>query len=398
MAQYSWLPAGGTNLFQDIKAKRAEAEAAGIKILNLAIGQPQGPALLSARQAAAAAVLSDSESMHEYQDNGSPGVPGFAPEFVQFHTGELSGSEVAYLPIPGIKSMLGLIPLACRCEDHPISVYTTTDPGYPTPKVWCEYLDLGRFHTALWLGPGNQFRFNPDRIHPECGQRTVVMMNYPHNPSGQVATRDWLRKLCEYCIDFRFVRIFNDAAYVGLKHTNECATLAEVAVHFPGLSWVEAFSASKIIGNGTGWRIGAMVGSPDFIADIARIKGNTDSGFAAPLAAGVLNAIRNDRVGITLLRQMYALRIKLLGDILKEQGMRLAVAPGAGFFTLWLAPKRAFGEFIQGAEHFNYLMIERTGVMGVHFHPYIRYAVVGDVSAMAEDIQNAFAQANVSYD
>lgn len=71
----SRLPKGGMNLFQTIKAKRAEAAAKGIKIINLSIGQPEGPALESARIAAAEAVMSDAESMHEYQDNGSPRCP-----------------------------------------------------------------------------------------------------------------------------------------------------------------------------------------------------------------------------------------------------------------------------------------------------------------------------------
>jgi hypothetical protein len=43
-------------------------------------------------------------------------------------------------------------------------------------------------------------------------------------------------------------------------------------------------------------------------------------------------------------------------------------------------------------------MIEETGVVGVHFPGYVRYAVCGDVEAMAGDINAAFARAKVSYD
>lgn len=393
MARKSRLLVGGTNLFQAIKAKRAAAEASGIRILNLAIGQPQGPALESARKAAAEAVMSNAESMHEYQDNGSPGVPGFAEQFVKFHAGDLAGGDVAYLPIPGIKPMLGLIPLACSARD--VQVFTTTDPGYPTPAVWCGYLRTG--FSALPLNPENQFRFNPSEVWSPYAGSKLAMINYPHNPSGQVATVDWLAKVCEGCERYG-VRLFNDAAYVALKHTRKCATLAEVAVNYPELSWAEAFSASKLIANGTGWRVGAMAGSPDFIADIATIKGNTDSGFCAPMAAGVLAAIESDREGIAACRRMYWSRIQILRETLEPRGMRLAVVPGAGFFTLWKVPSRAFGQRIETAEQFNYLMVERTGVTGVHFHPYIRYAVVCPVEDMRHDLEHAFDEANVSYD
>lgn len=392
----SRLPTGGTNLFQAIKAKRTEAADRGIKIINLSIGQPSGPALLSARKAAAEAVMSDQESMHEYQDNGSPGVPDFARRFVECHVDRLDGyleEDIAFLPIPGIKSMLGLGPLACGCAEHNLMVATTTNPGYPTPAVWCEYLGPRVEQYSVPLNPDNGFLLQTKDIQQGTA---LVMMNYAHNPSGQIATRKWLLQLCDFC-ERGNIRIFNDNPYYLLSHNSFSRTLAEVALDFEDLSWAEAFSASKVINNGTGWRVGAMVGSPDFIADIAKIKGNTDSGFAAPMAAGVLYAIKNDRKSIEECRRTYAWRIDLLTRILESYEMELAVRPGAGFFTLWKCPKVAFGEKIKDAEHFNFLMVERTGVVGVHFDPYIRYAVTSDIEAMASEIEEAFKKAAVSY-
>ena len=43
-------------------------------------------------------------------------------------------------------------------------------------------------------------------------------------------------------------------------------------------------------------------------------------------------------------------------------------------------------------------MITKTGVVGVHFGPYMRYAVCADIEALAVDIACAFASAKVSYD
>jgi hypothetical protein len=80
-----------------------------------------------------------------------------------------------------------------------------------------------------------------------------------------------------------------------------------------------------------------------------------------------------------------------------RHGMKLAIEPGAGFFTLWQRPDKAFGVAIKDAEHFNYLMIEKTGVVGVHFEPYIRYSVTGDIESMAKVIEDAFIKAEISY-
>ena len=91
----SRLPAGGENILQTIRAKRADAEARGIRLTDLSIGEPKGAALLSARRAAAEAVMSDEEAMHAYQYNASPGVPNFAPRFIRAHVNrDLENHEV----------------------------------------------------------------------------------------------------------------------------------------------------------------------------------------------------------------------------------------------------------------------------------------------------------------
>ncbi|MCK4540522.1 hypothetical protein KAU09_05225 [Candidatus Parcubacteria bacterium] len=72
--------------------------------------------MLSARKAAAKAILSEEESMHEYQNNGSPGIPGFAKRFIQAHVPKINldiCNNIDFLPTPGTKPMLSLIPMAC---------------------------------------------------------------------------------------------------------------------------------------------------------------------------------------------------------------------------------------------------------------------------------------------
>ena len=378
---------------QEVRAKRSHASGKGEKLLDLSIGEPKGPALSSASKAAAAAVMSRDEAMHCYQYNDSPGVPGFAKRFVGMHVSRsLNDEDVDYLPIPGIKPILGLIPLACGCAENEIIVASTTDPGYPIPADWCGYHPLASNY-ALPLHPENAFRFPADSIQISTD---LVMMNYPHNPSGQVADEGWLREICQYCSD-RDIRLFNDAAYIILSHGPDSATLSQVAVDFPDLSWAEAFTAAKLIGNGTGWHIGAMVGSPDFIADLKEVKGKTDAGFVAPMAAGVEAAFRHDQEGIQEYCDMYRRRLNTLIDSMASQGMRLAIEPAAGFFTLWLCPTHAFGQKIKDAREFNFKTIDETGLVGVHFANYLRYAVCADVEVMAQDIEAAFKEAQVSY-
>ena len=200
---HSWLPDGGGNLFQEIKKVSAEAEKNGKKLIKLSIGQPSGAAFEMARKAAAEAVMSGSESMHEYQDNGSPGCPEFSKKFVQAHcVTDLAGKNLGYLPTPGTKPMLWAVPQSCGSpNDSGVLVYTATKPGYPTPAVACGQLMIAT--RPLKMNPENGFLFRTEDLEREVGDcvtvPVLIMMNYPHNPSGQVMNREWLMNLCEWC-------------------------------------------------------------------------------------------------------------------------------------------------------------------------------------------------------
>ena len=394
----SWLPPAGENVFQRIKAARAEAVAKGKKIIDLSIGQPTGPAIRMAREFATSAILSDDQQMHEYQDNGCLPMPDFAKRFVQCHVSVnlCTINDLSCLPTPGTKPILGLMPITCGASFNNtlLRIGTLTDPGYSTPSYWANIFRAYTNHHPIELGQKNNFLFTLDQIE-WLKDGGLLMMNYPHNPSGKTMNREWLEMICKFC-QASNIRIFNDAAYAILHHTEGHVTLAEVAINYPALSWMEAYSASKA-GNFTGWRIGAMVGSEDFVSDFARIKGNTDSGFNAALALGVLHLFENGLNHIDTVKELYRLRIEAIVQTLSCRGMKLAVQPEAGFFTLWMAPASAFGVAIKDAEQFNNLMIENTGVMGVPFGSYIRYAVVGPVIENIDEIAAAFDKAKVSY-
>jgi hypothetical protein len=62
-----------------------------------------------------------------------------------------------------------------------------------------------------------------------------------------------------------------------------------------------------------------------------------------------------------------------------------------------MIPTHAFDTRVESAEHFNMMMIEQAGLVGVHFPGYVRYAVCADVAASATEIEDAFRKAQVSY-
>ena len=110
-----------------------------------------------------------------------------------------------------------------------------------------------------------------------------------------------------------------------------------------------------------------------------------------------LAALESDQSGIMAFRTLYRDRLDQLIELMTNRGMRLAIEPRAAFYTLWQTPATAFGTPVESGEQFNFMMIEKTGVVGVHFGDYIRYAVCADVDAMQADLNAAFAAADVTY-
>ncbi len=389
------LPATGENLFQRIKRIRNEYERrTGNRSVNLSVGEPDGVPTEITRSAAAVACMSTEQRMHVYQDNGEP--EGFSRKLVGYHLSErvLGHPGLKMLPLPGIKPMIGLLPLACganRDDSLPVIVAGTTKPGYPVIKTWSTYLGCSYADWPLYARNNFRPQLADAPFARDDKTNRLVLFNYPNNPTGAVMSPDGWREICRWAVDNN-VRLVNDAAYAGLVHGNH-TMLGEIAIEFDGLEWIELFSASKSH-NATGWRIGAAIGSEDFVADLAMIKGNTDSGFSAPMAVGITRAVDEDREGLERIRATYGKRIEILVSLLSPY-LKLATKPDAGFFTFWHAPKSAFSEQFDTADAYNTAMIERVGLVGVPYSgsdgEYIRYAVCFPVEE--QRVQDAIRKA-----
>lgn len=205
------------------------------------------------------------------------------------------------------------------------------------------------------------------------------------------------------------VRLVNDWAYAGLVHKKH-VPLSQVAKDYPELEWMELFSVSKTM-SACGWRVGAAVGSQDFIDELASVKGNTDSGANGPALVAIRDYLEQSttKQELTSLQELYLHRLGILENILLSAGLRSAGGTDGWFFSLWHCPKTLDGTPVTTAEEFNNLMIENYGVIGVPFswatlpdgsrEQFIRYAVCAPLenSTFAEKVWNVFSKINITY-
>lgn len=416
------VPSSGINRFRSVLRLVREHEARHHRpCLDLSMGNPDGvppPEVLALQSRLAG---DPRRVLHTYAEDDD--LAGFAGRMVELHTGiRLHEHEhLAVLPIPGIKTASALLPLACGLHRSPERLRLVTHvPAYDVVQTWGSAFLSGE-HLAWPLRLEGQMRLDVDELERALSRAgldraDLVLVIRPGNPAAVGATRPQWERLIAHCVA-RGTRLVNDAAYGGLADHRH-VPLASVAAGHPELEWMELYSVSKSFSD-PGARLGALVGSRDFVADFELIKGHTDSGpvpFVMAAYGEYLERPERARAAMDALRSRYAKRVGYLVDRLTGAGLRSACPTEAGFFTLWRVPRRVLDTDLASAasslgvgvsEAFNRVVAQATGIVGVHFDgvgpepsPLVRYAVCADVldPAFRERFESQLPRLQPAYD
>ncbi|MDD5769929.1 MAG: aminotransferase class I/II-fold pyridoxal phosphate-dependent enzyme [Candidatus Gracilibacteria bacterium] len=405
-----YLPDGGENLFQKMKklVREYEAKNGAGSSLNIAVGEPDTnpPELL--RKFVAEEVLRDDNANHTYWDNRSP--EGLNKKFVELNTG-INVEEYSHLStllIPGEKSMYGLLPIACGANRNTVPVpntgYMKNALAYDLISTWSEYLGEESFVWPIYSH--EEFRLKIENI-PAGKLPRMILTVKPGNPCPVGASREEWIEVINYCIKNK-IRLVNDGAYTSVVHKNHIS-LTEVAKDFGELEWIEMFSISKAF-SACGWRVGVIIGTSDFVSELTKIKGNTDSGVFGPAGVGLNRYLDTPdcKIDNKRIKQMYKQRMDILIPIFESAGLKLACPADAGFFMLFYCPNFLNGEKIESPEDFNNKMINTIGLVGVPFtgseidgekEKFIRYSACYDSLKQenVERLKKALSKVKINY-
>jgi len=401
------IPAGGINLFQLIYILiREYKERTGQEPMNLSLGNPDlipDQRILDLQSQFAKDRAYD---LHTYAEDKN--LNHFAEGMVYVHSGVAAEkySHLRVLPIAGIKTASSILPLACGLhlpdkERRKTFNIVTNLPAYDVIGTWStSYLATNRI---VWpLLSQDNMRLNMDLLRGALDKARVakpdmIFVIRPGNPAAVGARADEWKALIDFCIQNQ-IRLVNDGAYAGLAAGNH-VSLASVAKDYPDLEWIEMFSVSKSFSD-PGARLGAMIGSKEFVEDFVLVKGNTDSGPVPSVMAAYGEFFKDKQTTAAVLsdlQQTYSKRLTYVTSTLERAGFQRACQTDAGFFTLWKAPTSILGRDLvkesqetntPHAEVLNKTIISETGLVGVHFtgftadgnpDPLLRYAVCSDV-------------------
>jgi acetylornithine aminotransferase len=265
------------NLMVELDERRKALASAGKRLFDFGLGDPREPTPAFVREALAAGIPSVSQYPSAF---GTAALRRAAAGYLRRRFGVEVDPEAQVLACAGAKEAIFHLPLAFAGDPRRRKV-VMPDPGYPTYEVGTRLAGLEPVKVPLRAA--RRFLLEPEDVGEAVLAETLVFwLSYPHNPTGAVAPRDYLRRVGEAARRFGFV-VASDECYADVYFGEPPASMLEEQVE----NVVAIHSCSKRSGM-TGYRSGFLAGDRDVIAALRSLRSHPGVGspeFVAPAAA-----------------------------------------------------------------------------------------------------------------
>jgi len=358
-------------VFAVINEMRAKARAAGIDVIDLGMGNPDGatPRVIVNK------LIEAARNPRNHRYSQSRGIPRLRDEIVRrYKTNydvDLDPDQEAIVTI-GAKDALAHLLFAVV---GPGDVVVSPNPAYPIHQ----YGVLMAEGCACMLPMPDAATFL-DRLHHfyRTAERKpkLLLISFPHNPTTTCVDLDFFREIVRLAQEHGTL-VVHDFAYADLGFDGyKPPSILQV----PGAKdvAVEIFSLSKSY-NMAGWRVGFCLGNPKMIAALARIKSYLDYGVFQPVQIASIIALRECEEDTKKICTMYQKRRDVLATGLHRAGWHVEKPRGSMF--LWAQIPERYREI--GSLEFSKLLLEKALVAvspGIGFGPmgegHVRFALV----------------------
>ncbi len=368
----------GTGIFAALDEKKTELVKSGKPMYNLSIGTPDfapHPDVMKA--------FSDACTKPENYKYALTEIPELTETFITYYKKRFGVDicEGEFTAVHGSQEGIGHIGLAlCNKGD----VVLLPDPGYPIFEVGAYFGEADIYYYPL-LEKNNylpDFKAIPEDVLEKA---KFIILSYPSNPVGAVATREMYVEAIELAKKYGFI-IINDNAYSDIIYDgNESFSF----LSFEGAKdvGIEFYSFSKSF-NITGARISFAVGNKEIIDAFKLLRSQYDFGVFIPVQYGAIAAMNLDRSVIEAQREEYQKRRDALCSGLRKIGWNVPDAKGTMF--VWCPLPEGYTSSFD----FCNLLMEKTGVIctpgaafGENGEGYVRFALVKNPKELTEITQ-----------
>ncbi len=337
-------------LFGMINKIKMEKRRKGDDVIDLGMGNPMDPApdLVIEKLVE---VAKDPKA-HRYPE--SSGMPHLKNEIAKYYNRHydiaLDAETQTYFTI-GSKEGISHLCLAIMGPGDSVLVPA---PAFPV-HIYAAVI-AGATVMKIPIEPEKGFLDRIINICESCYPKPrVLMLNYPHNPTGVVTDKLFFNEIVKLAKRYKFM-VINDFAYSKITFDGYVAPSFLAADGAKDIG-VEFGSFSKSY-NMAGWRIGYCVGNERIIKALGNIKGYFDYGiFSAIQVAGII-ALRDCDENILELANTYQTRRDVLCSGLERIGWEIK-KPKAGMFV-WAKIPEPFNKM--GAMQFAIEIMNKANV------------------------------------
>lgn len=358
-------------VFAVINELKAKARAAQLDVIDLGMGNPDGPT----PQPVVDKLIEAAKNPRNHRYSLSKGLPHLRDEIVrryrENYAVELDPEREAIVTI-GAKEGLAHLLMAILA---PGDMVVSPNPAYPIHQYGV-VLAEGEACMLPMPNPAEFMNRLEDLYRTAARKPKVILVSFPHNPTTQCVELDYFRDLVALAARHGSM-IIHDFAYADICFDGYKAP-SFLQVDGAKEIGVEIYSLSKSF-NMAGWRVGFCAGNAKLINALARIKSYLDYGVFQPIQVAAIIALRECQHETEVIRQTYEHRRDVLVRGLERAGWPVEKPRGSMF--VWAPIPAPYTEI--GSLEFAKLLMEKALVAvspGIGFGPlgegHVRFGLV----------------------
>ena len=260
------------------------------------------------------------------------------------------------------------------------------NPSYPI-HIWGAVI-AGADIRSVPMTPGVDFFAELEQaIRGSYPKPKMIILGFPSNPTAQCVELDFFERVIALA-KAHDILVVHDLAYADIVFDG---WKAPSIMQVPGAKdvAVEFFTLSKSY-NMAGWRIGFMVGNPELVAALARIKSYHDYGTFTPLQVAAIAALEGDQQCVKDIAATYQARRDVLARGLNEAGWPVEL-PRASMY-IWARIPEPYREL--GSLEFAKQLLAKARVsvspgigFGDYGDGYVRFALIENESRIRQAVR-----------
>lgn len=375
-------------VFARLDELKAKAREQGLDLIDLGMGNPDGPTPQPVVEAAIAAI-------QDVANHGYPPFEGTATfrrtitDWYHRRYGVTLDPDGEALPLLGSKEGLAHLAMAYI---NPGDIVLVPNPAYPAH--FRGPLIAGGEIYNLPLKAENDWLIDLGAIPDSVAERAKILyFNYPNNPTAATAPRELFEDIVAFARKHEILLV-HDLCYAELAFDGYHPTsLLEI----PGAKeiGVEFHTLSKTY-NMAGWRVGFVVGNRHVIQGLRTLKTNLDYGIFSALQRAAETALNLPDSYLDVVQARYRTRRDFLIDGLGQLGWDVPRTKATMYLWVPCPPQVSSTDFALSVLQQTGVVVTPGNAFGTGGEGYVRISLIAECDRLGEAL-NRLRQANIRY-